>query len=88
MLAVSLEGVRSVGAAEPDGTMSSSRGCKGLQLSKSITALKERENLTTALAREIFGLTGIFPKPFFGSGKKRAHFLVRCLIEDAVCLAN
>jgi hypothetical protein len=33
-------------------------------------------------------LTGIFPKPFFGSGKKRAHFLVRCLIEDAVCLAN
>jgi hypothetical protein len=65
LLAVSLEGVRSVGAAEPDGTMSSSRGCKGLQLSKSITALKERENLTTALAREIFGLTGIFPKPFF-----------------------
>src|SRR6516162_3719923 len=35
-----LEGARSLGAAEPDGPMFFSRGCKGLQPSKSITAIK------------------------------------------------
>jgi hypothetical protein len=35
-----LEGVRSLGAAEPDGAMFRSRGCKGLQPSKSIAAIE------------------------------------------------
>ena len=35
-----LEGARSLGAALPDWAMFFSRGCKGLQPSKSITAIK------------------------------------------------
>ena len=40
-----LEGVRSLGAGNPDGTILISRGCKGLQPSKSITAPGGRRSL-------------------------------------------